>query len=405
MAKKRGVIWGAGKIGRGFVADFFFEAGYEIVFIDASMDLVNQMRQADFYTLVKANNSGSRKDTIIKDFSVLHISEKNKISDLVCSTDLICIAVYPDCLPVIANQLAPIILRRMEKYPGSHLNIILCTNLLGAANKFRNLLENELPSDVVRGSFQKYIGIIDSIVIRLVATPPKQFHEREPLLIWTNGVADFPVDRLGFVGDVPIVPNIRPILNMHAEQTRKLYTYNMLHAVLSYFGYWRGYRLIVECMQDPELLAMGEKALNESSLALRAEFGFGKQEMDDWLQNVITQTNDPILSDTVQRYASDPERKLRRDDRLIGPTLLSRKHGIEPVHLIDTIAAALIFDDPGDQSSVKIQNTISSIGIVSAIHKLCELNKDEEDVVEAIAQSYEKLRKDLSTRYPIAVNI
>ncbi|NMC78193.1 MAG: hypothetical protein GYA59_02420 [Chloroflexi bacterium] len=396
MTDKQVVIWGAGKIGRGFVADFFYEADYQIVFIDSAQALVNELREAGRYTLVKANSTGYRKDSMIDGFSVLHTSQTQAIDEAIATTDLLCIAVYPNCLPAIASQLVPCILRRMRSHPDRPLNIVMCTNLVGAAAKFRQLLENELPPQQDPEAFDQYTGVVDTIIIRLVATPPKQIQEQDPLLVWTNGVADFPIDRRNFRGPVPEVAGIRPLTNMAAEQMRKLYTYNMFHAVLSYFGYWRGYKLIVECLQDAELRAMGEKALAESKLALQKEYGFGEEEMQEWLKNVIIQTNDPVLGDTVQRYANDPERKLRRDDRLVGPTLLARKHGLQPTQIIDTIAAALLYDDPADPGAMKVRNTVRAVGVIPAIHQLCNLRGEEADLVEAIAQSYERLSKSLT---------
>ncbi len=38
------VIWGAGRIGRGFVADLFADAGYRIVFVDQAEALVADLR-------------------------------------------------------------------------------------------------------------------------------------------------------------------------------------------------------------------------------------------------------------------------------------------------------------------------------------------------------------------------
>ena len=43
MTEKTVLIWGAGRIGRGFVADLFNAAGYHLVLVDQSAELVSQL--------------------------------------------------------------------------------------------------------------------------------------------------------------------------------------------------------------------------------------------------------------------------------------------------------------------------------------------------------------------------
>ncbi|NLJ39868.1 MAG: mannitol-1-phosphate 5-dehydrogenase, partial [Candidatus Atribacteria bacterium] len=37
------LIWGAGKIGRGFIADLFNKAGYKLTFVDSNQELIHQL--------------------------------------------------------------------------------------------------------------------------------------------------------------------------------------------------------------------------------------------------------------------------------------------------------------------------------------------------------------------------
>ena len=46
MAGKSIVVWGAGRIGRGFVADLFSTTGYDITLVDQSQELIAQLRDA-----------------------------------------------------------------------------------------------------------------------------------------------------------------------------------------------------------------------------------------------------------------------------------------------------------------------------------------------------------------------
>ena len=386
MANKTIVIWGAGKIGRGFVVDLFQAAGYGIVLVDASSTLVTQLREAGRYTVVRAESPERREDVVIEGFAVLSTAETTEIVEAVAATDILAVAVFPQHFAQVAQQLAPGIVHRRKERPDVPLDILLCTNLAHAGPQFRALLHDALPPEA-REYMKSHIGIVESLVIRIVPQPPGELPRREPLLVWTNGYPELPVDRHAFKGDIPNVPGLRLVDDMRAEETRKLYTYNTFQAALAYLGARRGHKLAVECLADPEVRARAEGVLDEASRALQAEYGYTVEEMTGWTNNVVTQTNNPVLADTVKRLGADPRRKLKREDRLVGPTLLAYKHGIEPEHLIRAVAAGLQYDDPDDPGAVYVQQRIAALGLVAAVGEVCGLTEAELDLVEAVVRA------------------
>ena len=233
------------------------------------------------------------------------------------------------------------------------------------------------------------VGLVETLVMRMVADPPAAEREREPLLVWTNGLAQFPVDGRAFRGPLPDVPGLRPVNDMRAEETRKLYTYNMCHAALAYLGSLRGYELTVDCLADPWVRNEAEAALDEISRALQAEYGFAPDEMARWNAGVIAQTDNPTLGDRVARHGADPRRKLKRSDRLVGPALLARAHGIPPVHLVRAIAAAFRFRNPDDPGAVYVRERVAAVGLSAAVAEVCELRPDEDDLREMICVAFE----------------
>ena len=46
---------GSGKIGRGYIADLFNEAGYHLVFLDILEPFVKALREQGYYTLFKSS--------------------------------------------------------------------------------------------------------------------------------------------------------------------------------------------------------------------------------------------------------------------------------------------------------------------------------------------------------------
>jgi mannitol-1-phosphate/altronate dehydrogenase len=98
------------------------------------------------------------------------------------------------------------------------LDILLCTNLPHPASQFRWLLQDALPADAQLYG-QTKVGIVETLVIRIAPDPPADLRARDPLLVWTNGYPELPVDRHGFRGEVPSVPGLRLVEDMRAGET------------------------------------------------------------------------------------------------------------------------------------------------------------------------------------------
>ncbi len=390
MSDKHIVIWGAGRIGRGFIADLFDAAGYRITLVDQSRELIAGLRMAGRYTVVCAEGANRRRDRLIAGYTALTTDQTAKVARAISEADLLALAVFPQHFPLVAQQLAPGLRRCWIERPGRALDIIVCTNLTHAAAQFRAALQAALPEDLKAEAADR-VGVVESLVIRTVVEPPAQESQREPLLVWTNGYPELPVDGDAFKGAPPQVAGLRLIDNMAAQEVRKLYTYNMCHAVLAYLGALRGHKLSIECLVDPVIRPVVEGALDEASLALQAEYGFAADEMARWNREVLARTDNPSLGDRVARQAADPRRKLRRADRLTGPALLAYRHGVEPAHLARAIAAALRYRVPADPGASHVQARVTELGLRAAISELCELRPEEEGLAALVLAADSRL--------------
>jgi mannitol-1-phosphate 5-dehydrogenase len=381
------VIWGAGRIGRGFVADLFHAAGYHLVFVDQSKELTERLRQEGRYTVVYAESAERQRKVVISGYEALATVQAGESTAAVAAADLLALAVYPRAFEQVARQLVPGLLARRTDRPDTPLDILLCTNLVHAGPQFRAALQEALPLKA-QSYAETQVGIVETLVIRISPDPPADLRVRDPLLVWTNGYPELPVDRHGFAGPIPPVPGLRLVDDMRAEEVRKLYTYNTFHAALAYLGALRGHTLIAECMADLAVRVEAQGALDEASRALQAKHGFSAAEMARWTEGVVRYTDNPVLGDTVRRYGADPRRKLQREDRLVGPALLAYAHGIDPHHLIRAIAAALRFDEEGDPGAACVRQRVEALGVEEAVPELCGLTQAEQDMARAIVQAY-----------------
>lgn len=388
------VIWGAGKVGRGFIADLFHAAGHDIVLIDQSSELVDALRKAGRYTVVRAKAPGQRQDVTIEDFEALSTSQAEAVDEAIATCDLAVLAVFPERFPQVAGQLTPAIAARSKMRPNVPLDILVCTNLPHAGPHLRAALQAAVPANTWT-QLEGLVGIVETLVIRIVTEPPLEERQRDPLLVWTNGYPHLWVDRRAFRGPLPEIEGLRWVDDMRAEEQRKLFTYNLYQAALAYLGSLRGHATAAEAAADSISSNMARAVLAESSQALQVAHGFSAEDMDAWNRGVIDQTANPYLGDALRRLGADPRRKLRRDDRLVGPALLARQHGLPHSHLVQAIAGALRYQDEQDAGAVHVQQRIAGLGLPGAVGELCGLTEEEADLVEAIVQAYRRLPLEL----------
>ncbi len=394
MSGDRAVIWGAGKIGRGFAADILNSSGYAITFVDSSPELVGQLRHSRSYSLLKTGSGKPPSTVRIAGFEAISTAETTQLSDAVTGADLIVVAVFPRAFPEVAGQLSKMLVERLHQKPDSTVDIILCTNLSHAGAAFRTHLLQGLPAEW-RSRFDDQVGVVESLVMRIVAPPDADSLRRDPLMVWTNDVAELPVDQQAFRGPLPEIAGLRPVPDLEAEETRKLFTYNTCHAALAYWGALYGHELIPDCMADERVMLEVRHVLDECSRTLQSEYGFSGDEMDAWISRVLRDTDNPHLSDSVARYGGDPIRKLRRGDRLVGPLLLALKNGITAHYLTRAIAAAFLYQNAGDTTACQIGEQIQQNGLRATIVDRCELGEEEDALVDAVIEAYERIPLDV----------
>ena len=382
------IIWGAGKIGRGFVGEIFFNAGYELVFVDAAESLIKQLNDQGQYTVLKYRNADTKLKTVVKNYTAIHSSDKAKIAEEAAECSLMALAIFPGIFEEVANNIAEIIQKRIDGKITQPLDIIMCANISGPSKMMETMLLGVL-NDEQKKYYEKYVGLIDSLVIRMAVQPTEEMIKDDSLVILTNGYETLTLDKLGFKGDLVEVDGIAYTENIHAEEVRKMYTYNMVHALYSYLGFQKGYEYVEACTRDAEIQKNAIGALDEVGEALSIVFGFEKDDMDKWKHDVLENMANPILMDKVARVGADPIRKLKKNDRLTGPALLCKNNGVYPYYLTKAIAHAFLFGDETDKNAAIVREYAEYYGIKKAAEKYCQLD-GEPEVIGMIEAHYKR---------------
>jgi len=181
--------------------------------------------------------------------------------------------------------------------------------------------------------------------------------------------------------------------NLLAFQDRKLYIFNCGHATTAYLGTIFHHQIVSEAISDMDnIFPIVEGAMKESGQALIKEYpdAFDDAGMDGYIQKTIGRFKNPEVVDFVTRVGRQPLRKLGRDERLLGPFNLAKRHGFPMKFLAIAIAAALMFSNEDDEQAVELRKVEESNGIEGVLKKFLYFESESEGYKE-ILNAYNNL--------------
>ncbi len=275
---KKVAIWGAGRIGRSFIADMFSRAGYHITFVDSDKKKLSLLRSRGQYAIEHFPAGKEKERRVISGFEAIHTGDKAALGKIFSKTSRMVVSVFPEAFESLAAIFADQIKKRVEKNNTAPLDIINCANIAHPSGRFRKALYSRLSATEAKHA-DKFIGLVDALIMRIAVDPGEAMKESDPLGVITNGYTPFPVDVNAFRGAIPYdVRGLHFSERMEAEKMRKSYTYNMVHAVFAYAGSVKGFQTVAECIQDQEIMYLARETLREVTLGLQAECSFSHDE-------------------------------------------------------------------------------------------------------------------------------
>lgn len=385
------VQFGAGNIGRGFIAQLFHESGYEVVFVEAIPTLVDEINHRKKYT-IRIVGDGAQ-DVEITNIRAVHSEKVDQVAQEVARAEIACTAVGVNVLKQVAPALARGIALRSQNPDAPPLNILICENQLDADQMLREAVRGHLPADL-RAYVDTQVGFVLCVVSRMVPVMTPDERRADPLAIKVEAYKRLPVDAKAVKGQLPPIVGVEPVENFLGHVERKLFVHNAAHAILGYLGWLRGYTYVHEAMADEQIRSLLDESMQEVVEAMVRKHGFTHEEMQEHLADLYHRFENAALGDTIARVARDPERKLRPDDRLVGAARLLLENGLEPKGFCTAIAAALLYDNPDDVSAVALQKRIEQEGVSTVLEKLTGITPNmpmHQCILSAYAQLKDRL--------------
>ena len=366
--QKEVLIIGAGKIGRGFLAQLFYESGYKLWFLDASKETVALLNREKIYRLDIAQ-PGKDLTSYIPVEGAFTSEEKGMVADVLSKIDILVSCVGANNIEKVAGVIRDILTSSRRK---DLLNWIICENANNPAKKIKNVLLANADAEF-ENFVRSKLGLIETQVLRTGMTADEEVTAKEPLALRMQDWWTLPLDKDAFVGPIPEVKGFAPKSNFANELVRKLYTFNGTNGPIAYIGWANGFKILHEAaLAYPAYFADIQE---ESAFGLINEFGLDETEQREFMALAMKKYTDPTLHDQIERNAFDSRRKLSRDERLVGPAMLCLKHGRQPYAYAKAIAAAYYYNGSNDANTSEVQEAVRVDGIEKAVNKFSSIDE------------------------------
>ena len=337
------VHFGAGNIGRGFIGLLLHEAGYDVVFSDVNATLIGMLNATPSYRVIEAGVGGVEK-TVTGYRGIDSSADPDALVAAIASADVVTTAVGPNVLKFVAPAIAAGILARPVS--AGPLAVMACENALGATEILR--------SEVVKHGPPEEIGVravfANTAVDRIV---PEQSTEGLDVLV--EPYCEWAVESTPFGAAVPDIPGAHFVPDLAPYIERKLFTVNTGHATTAYHGRLAGHATIAAALGDPAVRTAVDAVLLETSEYLVATHDFDFAEQAAYRAKTLERFSNPAIDDSVERVGRQPLRKLSRHERFVSPAAEIAEAGGSAEALLGAMAAALLFDAPGDEEAVRLQ--------------------------------------------------
>jgi mannitol-1-phosphate 5-dehydrogenase len=329
---RKALCFGAGNIGRGFIAQVCQESGIRLTFVDVNETLLTLLSEKQEYTIHLLDDEQTK--VIIKNVDAIHSQDIDSLSQAIQEVDFVFTAVGPNVLKHVGATLAKI----YEHNPHLTHSVIACENMVGGSS---TLKEHVLSTC---RTIPQNVHFLDAAVDRIV--PMSQ--EAGSLDVKVEPSFEWIVETSKPLGlkDVIEVTDLEPYIK------RKLLMVNGAHAFTAYLGLIYGYEMIDEAISNPEIEKSVRGLLGEHRVFLQHTFNLSEKDLLKMEDKVVKRFKNKLLQDDCVRVGRTPIRKLAKHERLsMGiDTLISLSQ--TPHYAYLACAAATLYSHDEEGSSL-----------------------------------------------------
>ena len=392
-------LFGAGKIGRSFIAQIFARNDYEVVFIDVDPTVVGALNADHRYRMITLNNDGSKEEYWVEGVRAVDGRDRSACTELLSQVSLVATSVGANAIPAVCSAIADAAHgRNMNSAP---LDIILAENMpKSAAIVRRHLANSGIASD-------DQPGLIEASVGKTSPDVPDGERGGDPLLVYGDSYNTLIVSAHGWRGQPPQFPQLHLVDSIAAYVDRKLFIHNLAHCALAYFGHQAlpDVPYIHQIAEHAETRARVRALIDVVAQALALEYpdSFTVADMRQYVDDVLGRIGNPALRDGVWRVGRDIPRKLGRNERVVGSMLMVARHGLSIDAHVQLYVAALSFharDERGNYAppDEQFHSAVRQKGVAHALRTVSQFSdsiEDEKSIIMEIKKLSEAKHKIL----------
>lgn len=331
-------LYGAGNIGRGFIAPLFTDVGWDVCFIDIDKDRVDAINKQQSYTVIEVMGD-ERKEQNVSGVTAIHPDDEDALLQMIAQADVMATAVGLHALPQIAEGIARGLAFRWQDVT-KPVDILICENGPSAAQDLRRCIKEHLPQGLWP-SFELDCGTVRTVIGRMI---PEQ-QEPDSLDIKVEPYRHLPTERAAYCAPHPAIPHLDCVDDFDAYMDQKTFIHNGSHAGFAYAGLKAGYTHLPECVADEEIKKRVYAATEEVIVAMVKVHGSEQRDQCRKLRDdLFERYTNTGLNDSLPRIARDPVRKLARNDRLVGAAALCLEQQVNCPQLCSLIRDACAYE-------------------------------------------------------------
>ena len=379
-------------LGRGFVACFLHNSGYEVIFSEVNDTTVGKLNAQKSYRVIEVGADGTTESTITNYRAINSMTNEAELVREIAMADLVTCSVGPNILKFIAPVIAKgIDARSTDLTP---VAVIACENAIGATDTLAEFIKSPKNTSPDRlADYDKRATFANSAIDRIVpAQDPDAGLDVKLEKFYEWVVESTPFKNAGY--KVPDIEGINWVENLQPFIERKLYTVNTGHATAAYHGYIRRKSTVYDALQDKEIQQEVKKALANTADLITQKHGISKEDQQAYVDKIVRRISNPHLEDAVERVGRAPMRKLSRKERFIGPAAELAEHGKDCSALRDAAECAFRFQKvEGDEESFELANIMENNDAEEVVKKVCGL-EPKEKLFPAVVEVVRRVQAD-----------
>lgn len=386
----KAVIIGAGRIGRGFVASLLKRNKIALSFFDVSPALVQELTDHQNYTVHVLGNA--EKNTVIDHYQAHLLSDQEQLQAALEASDIVITAVGGKNLESVGEEISGAYHKSYQAGKTPKNIFITCENWLSPAEDLQNAILQGLSTEE-RETFLAENDVTQAVIRASGTSAPPGYDLKNSLDTWVQDYWEIPVDRARIKNlAVPDLNFFKFNADFGNMLYQKIYTNNTSVALIAYLGSLKGYTVLSDAANDPEIVKILEQGYEEINHALISQLNVSTESQEEFSRLAKEKYQDKTIIDDVNRIARDPLRKLAPTDRLIGPAQMAIESGIKPEALSLAIAAAIYYENPADEMSMKLQQLRKEKGELAVLTEVSGL-QEEEALTQLVLESLQSLKE------------